>query len=270
MAYYKSKVTGLSYHYEIQKSYLPFDVAYIHGNLASRRWWYPLHEQLKSKGLPNSQGRAFLLEFLGAGLSEAPRGLEDVSMVSFAQEFNEILKENQFTQGGVVGHSTGGLIAALMMSEAPDLFRGGFALDPVGARGVQFDESMTHAFEAMKMDEKLTATVIASTIKDIDLTESFFKDTIVPDAYLGVKQVGDKVLRALSRLNVEEQIKKIRSPLWVIHGEKDFLLPQKDSEQLAALAPQGVFFQEPNAGHCLNYENPSRLADLLIEWSQKI
>jgi len=264
-----SQLTGLKYHYEVKETGLPFDLAFIHGNLASRRWWYPVCEHFPKRNQTTGKGRVFLLEFLGCGLSQAPRSQADVDMRQFAREFNEILKTEKF-YGGVVGHSTGGLIAGLMISYAPEIFKGGFALDPVGVNGVTFDESMTKAFEAMKTDKALTATVIGSTIKDVDVNHPFFTDVIVEDAYLAVQQVGDLVLRALAGFNAEAEFSKIEKPYWVVHGQEDTLLPIEDSKKMAQLTKKGHFLEVPGAGHCLNYENPKKLAELLLEWQNFI
>jgi len=269
MKTYTSKVTGQKYSYEIKETGLPFDLAFIHGNLASRRWWYPVAEYFPKKNQTTGKGKLFFLEFLGCGLSEPPRSQADVDMRQFAREFNEILKLENFN-GGVVGHSTGGLIAGLMMAYSPELFKGGFALSPVGAKGVTFDEAMTQAFEAMKTDKALTAAVIGSTIKDVDTQNPFFSDVIVEDAFLGVKQVGDMVLRALSGFNAEAELSKIDKPFWVLHGQADTLLPMADSKKMAELMKKGKFMEVPEAGHCLNYENPQKLSELLLEWQGSI
>lgn len=265
MTMFKGQTIPLNYHYKVLPSGLDFDVAFVHGNLASANWWLPLLKVWPKAQTQTGKGRIFLLEFLGCGQSQAPRGLEDVNLLSFAKDFNALLKAEHFN-GGVVGHSTGGLIAALMLAESPELFKGGFALDPVGAKGVTFDPAMTQAFEAMKADQGLTAAVIGSTIKGLNPEDEFFKNTIVPDAYLAVKQVGDLVLRAISGLNVEAQIKSVSQPLWVTHGQEDVLLPKADSVAMAALCAQGSFFEIPGAGHCLNYENPELLAEWLDKW----
>lgn len=265
MAIFKGQRIPLNYHYQVLPSGLDFDLAFVHGNLASANWWLPLLKVWPKAQSQKDKGRIFLLEFLGCGQSQAPRGLEDVDMLAFAKDFNALLKAEQF-HGGVVGHSTGGLIAALMLAESPEQFKGGFALDPVGAKGVTFDPTMTQAFEAMKADQGLTAAVIGSTIKGLNPEDEFFKNTIVPDAYLAVKQVGDLVLRSISGLDVEAQIRSIRLPLWVTHGQEDVLLPKADSAAMANLCAQGVFFEIPGAGHCLNYENPKLLAEWLDKW----
>lgn len=270
MASYQSPKLGLKYYYEVWPLGLPMDVAFIHGNLASRRWWYPLKDILQNKSTGDAgTGRMFLLEFLGCGLSEAPRTLSDVNMHQFAEDFNELLKSENF-RGALVGHSTGGLIAALMMGQMPTLYQGGFALDPVGVRGVTFDEAMIQAFEAMKADPALTSAVIGSTILGLDPKNAFFQEVIAPDAYLSVRQVGAWVLQALAGFNAQKEVEQIQSPFWVVHGSEDKLLPIEDSRHMAKAAPRGQFFEEPGAGHCLNYENPQRLADLLLSWLEAI
>ena len=260
---------GLKYHFEIRQAAMPFDLAFIHGNLASRRWWYPLAEYLPKPDSRPGKGRLIFLEFLGCGLSEAPRQPADVDMHLFARDFDALLRSLDF-QGGVVGHSTGGLIAALMLSLCNKIYKGGFLLDPVGAKGVSFDEAMTAAFEAMKQDKNLTATVIGSTIRNVDPQHPFFQEVIVEDAFLAVKQVGAWVLQALSGLDVSKELSKVNVPVWVTHGEWDQLLPKADSQEMARLMPKGEFFVIPQAGHCFNYENPKELALWILRWIESL
>ncbi|MCX7675149.1 MAG: alpha/beta hydrolase [Bdellovibrionaceae bacterium] len=268
MSYFVGEL-GLKYHYEIRSAAMPFDVAFIHGNLASRRWWYPMAEHLPKLHSRPTQGRLIFLEFLGCGLSEAPRQPSDVDMPLFARDFDALLRSIDF-HGGVVGHSTGGLIAALMLSLGSKIYKGGFLLDPVGAKGVTFDDSMTAAFEAMKQDKNLTATVIGSTIHGLDPKHPFFQEVIVEDAFLAVKQVGAWVLQALAGLDIQEDLKKVDVPVWVTHGEFDQLLPKSDSQAMAALMARARFFEIPGAGHCLNYENPKEMAEWVLRWSEAL
>jgi pimeloyl-ACP methyl ester carboxylesterase len=102
------------------------------------------------------------------------------------------------------------------------------------------------------------------------MTHPFFKDVIVEDAFLAVKQVGDKVLRALSGFNAESELAAIEKPFWVLHGEDDKLLPVADSKRMSELVKRGRFIEVPNAGHCLNYENPQKLSELLLEWQNHL
>jgi pimeloyl-ACP methyl ester carboxylesterase len=182
-------------------------------------------------------------------------------MQLFAADFISQIRALNRGPMHVVGHSTGGLIAALMLAQAPELFKKAVLLDPVGAQGITFDRSMIKAFEQMKIDRNLTGVVIGSTIHNNDSQSDFFNQVIVEDAFLAVKSVGHWVLEALDGLDVRAKLADVKHPVLVLHGEYDKLLPLADSQALAALFPNGKFAILPDQGHCANVENPEKFVD---------
>ena len=255
----KNLPSGVSISIESHAQCWQRDIAFLHGNLASRRWWYPSIEVMKSMG--GGAGTAHLLEFPGCGEAPAPKSLQEVNMFRWAENFCSVLEQTATAPMDLVGHSTGGLVAALMLAHRPDLFHRAVLLDPVGATGVHFEESMHGAFAAMKSDRELTATVIGSTIYGNKPESLFFQNSIVPDAFHAVGSVGAWVLQALDGLDIRNQLKTVSSPVLVLHGEHDALLPVADSEALAALLPQGQFEIFAGAGHCANVELPKNLVE---------
>lgn len=251
--------------YDVFSNSVPTTTFFVHGNLASNRWWMPTVEELK-KRYPQSTGSVICAEFRGCGGSSAPESESDVTMDNFANDFISLIRSLNLSKINLVGHSTGGLIVAMMLAKAPELFNKAFLLDPVGAEGVKFDDSMIQAFDAMKIDKNLTAAVIGSTIHKNNPEAAFFKDIIVEDAFKSVKQVGHLVLKALDGLDVRELLKKSDHAVMVVHGEHDALLSKADSEKLAVLFKNGRFETLIGCGHCGNYENPKHFVDVMSKW----
>ncbi len=255
--------TGFSMNYEIVENTLPHTTLFIHGNLASNRWWYPAQEVWEKKATGKDlKGSMILAEFRGCGHSSAPQSSNEVTMDRLANDFITLVKENNWGKVNLVGHSTGGLIAAMMMAKSPELFNKAVFLDPVGAQGVKFDNSMLDAFEQMKVNKDLVGIVMDSTIYQNDKQSDFFKQVVVEDAFAAVKKVGAMILQALDGLNVVEMMKTIKSPVMVLHGQHDVLLSKDESKALADLIPGAKFQEIANHGHCTNVENPQTFVQI--------
>ncbi len=250
---------GTKINYDVFPNLLPTTSVFLHGNLASNRWWMPTVELFKTQAATTGQkpmGSMICLEFRGCGQSSAPKNDSEVTMQNFANDFIALIKSMKLSPVNLVGHSTGGTIAAMMLATAPELFNKAYLLDPVGAEGVKFDSAMIAAFDAMKVDKELTAVVIGSTIYKNNASASYFKDVLVEDAFKSVNAVGHLVLKALDGLDIRESLKKVPNSVKVVHGEFDTLLSKDESEKLAKLFKNGQFETLMGCGHCANVENP--------------
>lgn len=252
-------------HYEVIENVLPRDTLFVHGNIASNRWWIPTIEILKNRPTEN-HGRAILVEFRGCGKSTPPKSVEDAKMSRLSGDIIHLIETLKLNNLDLVGHSTGGLLVSMIAAQLPKKINRLVALDPVGPKGIKFDPSLEAAFEAMKVDRDLTATIIGSTIYNNDSQNSFFNEIVVEDAFHAAKTVGLFVLKNLDPFDITEDLKKIQCPSLFLHGEYDKLLPITETQKMSQLCPRGQFAQILGQGHCTNIENPRKFVEILIEF----
>ncbi|MFN8769450.1 MAG: alpha/beta fold hydrolase [Neisseriaceae bacterium] len=255
--------TEFNMNYEIIENVVPQTTLFIHGNLSSNRWWYPSVEIWKSQAAGKSyKGHIILAEFRGCGLSSAPRSESEINMRTLANDFLELINHLDLQKLNLVGHSTGGIISAIMLSKNKDLFNKIVLLDPIGPKGFKLPISRMIAHEPMKFSKKLTEMAVGSIIHNNNYSDDFFKNVIVEDAYKAVKNIGSAVFKDVANLDVSKEFKNIDNHVLVLHGEFDKFLPVDDSKLFASLFKNGDFMLVPNHGHCLNLEDPVKFCGI--------
>lgn len=257
--------TNFRMHYEVVPHVVPETILFLHGNCASTRWWYPAEEvwkrEAKSAG-QNFAGSLIYADFRGCGKSSTPQDMSEVDMHRFADDNIALIRSLNLGRINLVGHSTGGLVAALMLAKEPSLFNKAVLLDPVGASGVKFDPSMIAAFEQMKVDKNLVATVLGATIYENDSQSDFFRQIVIEDAFHCVNAIGHNIIKALDGFNGREEMSRVPNEVLVLHGEYDTLLPIEASKKLAEILPKGEFRMIKGHGHCLNAEDPAQFVGI--------
>lgn len=248
--------------YNVIENAWAHDLVFLNGNLASSRWWMPTVDSLKAiTPVDSKKGRLVFIELPGCG--DSPQLEVDLNPAEIASQYLKLLESLSVTQASVIGHSTGGLLASLMMAERPSLFKSALLLDPVGAKGIQFDDSVLDKYEEMKANRDLTAAIIGFTIHNCDTNSSFFQQVIVEDTLKSVRNVGSRIVKALRGYQSEEKLRKVTTPTTILFGEHDILLPKADAQQLTTIMANAQFIEVPGHGHCLNIENPVKMATYL-------
>jgi pimeloyl-ACP methyl ester carboxylesterase len=262
---------GITYHYQTIKNVLPEDTVFLHGNLASNRWWHPIIDVLKQKSTENPQGSMILIEMPGCGLSAAPHSAADMNLIGFAQDWSEFLREYGKSQHlktfNLVGHSTGGFVAAAMTALNPELFNKAVLLNPPGANGLVLTEAIKNAYIKMQTDKSFTAQAIGATIYNNDYDSEFFRTVILEDAFSAVKKISYWIVEAFHNIGAEKLMRNSSVPSLVLFGAEDRMLSASDAQALAEIHLRNARFESvPRHGHSMNVEDPEAFVKKMSEF----
>src|SRR5258708_3917031 len=89
---------------------------------------------------------------------------------------------------------------------------------------------------------------------------------IVDDAFQLPEVMWHGVPNALQHLNVTKEVKSLRHPILVVHGEHDPILPIQGSRELAKTLQNAEFVEVKGHGHSLNVEDPKKFVQLLTDF----
>ena len=173
----------------------------------------------------------------------------------------------------LIGHSLGGYIVLEMIRQAPErIVR--LALLNTSAR--------PDTPEATKLRNERIAETRAGRYAEVRLAS--FPLSVHPD------RVDDPLLREMSRLTGEDSgpdafvrqqiaiiarvdsrpyLKDIRVPTLVLSGDKDMLISNEFSKEMAAMIPGATLVIVPNCGHLAPAEQPEATSAALDEWLRR-
>ena len=241
------------------------DTIFLHGNLASHRWWHPTVDAWRAGGSLGS-GRLMLVDWRGCGNSPDLDPSEPASIDAFAGDVVDFIQRETIGPVDLVGHSLGGLFAARVASLAPNRVRRMCLLDPVGPRGVTFDDSMYEAFDQMAKDSALTKAIILSTIRNAERLPEAYQSALAHDAQRAVAGAGRAALAILRDVDLSKALKHVQTPTLVLHGREDQVIAPSDGEALARSLPNATFEVIADAGHCWNVEDAPAFTARLRDW----
>jgi pimeloyl-ACP methyl ester carboxylesterase len=267
---------GFKYHYQIAANILPATTVFLHGNLASNRWWIPVLEELQKENQsgPNenhfTQGEMILIEMLGCGNSDAPAKPEDMDLLGFAADFNELLREyskkKKIKTFNLVGHSTGGFVAAAMTALDSALFNKALLVNPPGSNGLILTGVIKAAYDNMRKDKNAMALAIGSTIYKNDYNSDFFKNIILEDAFASIQKISYWIVQAFHNINASDLMKKSTTPTQILFGTEDRMLSISEAKNLSNDLKNAVFTEVPNQGHSMNLESPKAFIKIMKDF----
>lgn len=250
-------------YYQVHPNSAPQDIFFVHGNLASLSWWTPVIEIANKNFRAKSEtlsGKMVTMDLRGHGRSANPTPGK-LNLEEMVADLVQVAEQTEIKNALIVGHSAGGLLSALLVARRPDLFSKVLLIDPAGPKGLKnVPADIEDKYKMMTDDRAIAEQIISLTIHGNDPTKDFFKTKIMDDTMVALKNNGVGFVKALQNIDYSSEVSKIKKPFLVFHGSHDWVVDQESSCDYTKYVADSKFVVLPDNGHCLNYENPERLA----------
>ncbi len=218
----------------------------------------------------------YALDNRGVGESDAPQ--PPYSITDMARDVRDFMRAMNIKEAHIVGTSLGGFIAQVFTLEYPKMAdRVVLASTTGGGSGGIYPSSWTMfrlSLAGKKKDpEKRARARLRLTLapdfwdktpREIErLLQRFLQQ---PAAAHGVKAQMEAGQNYWKRDHRWTSLHQVRSDTLVITGNRDRIVPPKNSEKLAQEIPRARLEKMENTGHLVMWEKPERFNDLLYSF----
>jgi pimeloyl-ACP methyl ester carboxylesterase len=243
----------------------------VHGNFASSRWWRALGRCLPRRFVahaPNLPG------FAGSPLGGGP-----VTIASLADDMIDFADALGLERFHLVGHSLGTAVSLEMTLRAPHRVKSLALLAPVPAGGLAvllesqanlrrwdprrpFTGSFLHLVHQLSQWMGLQRSVLQKTLMRMmpALATDPQLPELVDDACAMSPRAIVEMFEALLRHDPSLELRRVRSPVLVIAGAEDPLIPIHHARELARRLRWAAMEEYSGVSHGVPLEAPQRLA----------
>ena len=200
-------------------------------------------------------------------MPEVWQGQSPYSADSQADQTIALMDALNIEKAILVGSSAGGTVAALSALKYPDRIEGLILVGPaIFKEGApRWVIPLLHIPQLNRLGPLFVRKVFDSAFKEM-LTLAWHDPSRITqktiNAYKKTLQTGNwdqalwQMALANPALHLKKRLDQLRMPVLVISGGDDKLVPQEESQEIAARIPQAVLVIIPNCGHLPQEETP--------------
>ena len=254
----------------------------IHGFGASIGHWRKNIPVLADRGY-----KVFAMDLLGFGGAAKPA--ENYSLELWQKQIKDFWEAQIQEPTVFIGNSIGGLLTLMVMSDYPEITRGGVLINCAGGLNFRPNELNLPLRLMMGVFTKLVSSPITGKLMFNNIrnkkrirntlyqvyqnreavTEELVDILYQPSCDPGAQQVFASVLTAPPGPTPQELLPKLQHPLFVLWGEEDPWTPITVTGIYQEL-PNAQFHSIPNAGHCPHDEKPKVVNELILNWLSQV
>jgi N-formylmaleamate deformylase len=226
----------------------------LHGLTGNGACWSPVARFLEAKFdvlMPDARGH---------GKSSAP--LHGYRYEDHAGDVAGLIRELRLTSPVLVGHSMGGMTAAVVASQMGELIGGVILADPTFLTPQRQRE--VHGSDVADQHRRLLARNKDELLADLRTRHSHRSSEMIELLAEARLQTSLHAFDVLTPLNpdYESLVNAIRVPILIVLGDSP-VVSMETARHLQSLNPRVHIEQIQNAGHGLPYDQPERFATMV-------
>lgn len=230
-------------------------ILYVHGNLASSRWFSRVME------IPGF--RTVALDLPNFGRSSAMDGEPD--LLAYAEVLARFIELEKMDRPIVVGHSLGGAVAQALAVRHPDRVRALVLVDSSAPDGLKSPPERYPLYEMMRANRAITSQALAPMAPG--LNDPAFFEALLDDAMAMAPPAWVGHAKAFNNFDISAECANFKGPVLVIRGGKDILITEKMAADTAAAYPAGSLRIIAHAGHSPMVEDPALFRSIIAEFA---
>lgn len=207
----------------------------VHGLGVSSAYWAHLQPLLAARR------PVYAPDLPGFGRTTRPRSL--LNTVALARSLADWMDTIALAQVHLLGHSLGGPVAAEFTAQSPErvsrLILVGATIGTRGARAPR------QTFSLLRDSVRESPSLLPVILRD------YFRAGIRRVIGTDLLADDDDTIATVARLTV---------PMLVVRGERDVVVPLRETRQLLRAAPHASFVQIERAAHAVHWNQPAALA----------
>lgn len=248
-------------------------VIFLHGVGCHVEFWE------KNISAFSKKHRVFAVDVIGYGRTDKPEVEYTFELMgNFVLDF---MKAMDIEKASLVGNSMGGGISIWVASEAPERVEKVVLVDPVGVGRGLFPVMRLMTLPVLgniltKPGRKGVLLQMKSCLADPSHVDDEFIDrTTVINELPGNQRSFLSLLRITANMggmrkelitDFKERIKKIKSPILIIWGKQDAVLPITDIEAAVQKFDNARFHVMDQAGHCPQIDKPEEFNETVLDF----
>jgi N-formylmaleamate deformylase len=197
----------------------------------------------------------------GHGRSSTPA--DGYSFENQADDVIAFIQALELDRPALIGHSLGGAVSALVAAKAPDLIRAAILEDPAFIS----DEPRDHRSDWPDRHRAALATSHADLVAKGQAENPLWSADTFDNWATAKHQTRMEVFNALKATppDFRNTVAHIGVPVLMITGDeaRGVVVPAATATELQALNSRLSVVNVPGAGHCIRYEQPDRVTEIV-------